>query len=105
MHSTSAARIPEGVAQRTHDTVPSSVLGTGTPIIHSRVAQLREALLPLLKAQPLPRAYALQSGKSTKYHNRPYFGQVLIEEAALYLTTNRRVRISSRPSACRIRMY
>ena len=43
--------------------------------------------------------------KSTKYHNRPYFGQVLIEEADLYLTTNRRVRISSRPSACRIRMY
>ena len=59
----------------------------------------------MLKAQPLPRAYALQSGKSTKYHNRPYFGQVLIEEADLYLTTNRRVRISSRPSACSIRMY
>ena len=63
--------------------------------------------MSLLKAQPLPRAYALQSGKSksTKYHNRPYFGQVLIEEADLYLTTNRRARISSRPSACRIRMY
>ena len=46
--------------------------------------------MSLLKAQPLPRAYALQSGKSksTKYHNRPYFGQVLIEEADLYLTTS-----------------